>query len=88
MPIVQNTFPVEVPGLARNSTLFTRRILEAHMQKLRSLVAALVLAGAATVFVASPLLACHEPTGWCCIEGLGCCYWENDEIVECFLFHE
>lgn len=24
----------------------------------------------------------------CSVGPRGCCYWENDEIVECFLFHE
>ncbi len=56
------------------------------MVKLRSLMSVLLLAGAGTAVFASPLFACHEPTGWCCTH-IGCCYFENDEIVDgtCFL---
>jgi hypothetical protein len=38
---------------------------------------------------ASPAFACHQDTGWCCIDTGGggdghyfCCYWENNEMNE------
>jgi hypothetical protein len=46
---------------------------------------ALMSAGALGLGV-SPAFACHEATGWCCVEGSGghpyCCYFQNDQLVK------
>jgi hypothetical protein len=46
---------------------------------------ALMCAGALGVGV-TPAFACHEATGWCCIEGDNghpyCCYFQNDQLVK------
>jgi hypothetical protein len=35
---------------------------------------------------ATPAFACHEATGWCCVEGSKghpfCCYFDNDKLDE------
>jgi hypothetical protein len=55
-------------------------------------IVALVLAG--TLFVGvSPAYACHEATGWCCVDTSGgdtwCCHFQDDQIDgdSCFKVH-
>ena len=53
-------------------------------KRMRGAIAMGLFAVAGLLGTAAPLLACHEPTGWCCTEHGFCCYWEDDAIVTCF----
>ncbi len=59
------------------------------MQYIRSLLAGTALAAVALAAAPSPAYACHEPTGFCCIEksdnsgDLFCCAWSDDKLVGC-----
>lgn len=46
-----------------------------------TLVAGSLFAGVQSAY------ACHEATGWCCVEH-GCCYFENNQIKACFITQE
>lgn len=53
----------------------------------RTLVGTLILAGAALLMSSTPLSACHEPTGWCCVEMDNrhsyCCYFDDNVMTGC-----
>lgn len=51
----------------------------------RTLVGTLILAAAGLVMSSSPLSACYEATGWCCVEmddGHSYCCWFEDDRLE------
>lgn len=55
----------------------------------RFVLSAFLIAAGGSLIAASPLYACHQATGWCCVEGGHnphsgwCCYFENNEIQGC-----
>lgn len=59
-------------------------------RKLNIASLALVVASGALLLGAQPVLACHEPTGMCCVdddhdyeEGEFCCWFEGNEMGNC-----
>ncbi len=53
---------------------------------LRILSLLAVMAAGGLAFGATPAFACHQATGWCCVEGANghpyCCYFDNNQVVE------
>jgi uncharacterized protein (DUF697 family) len=45
-----------------------------------TLVAGTLFGGVKSAF------ACHEATGWCCVDQ-ACCYFEDNKLLECFRIH-
>lgn len=57
----------------------------------RTLGVALAMAAGAAVLAVEPAFACHDSTGWCCMNGdydTGdgdpdyCCFFNDDELIE------
>lgn len=53
----------------------------------RTLLAGVIAAVAAVMFFSSPASACHDPDGWCCVEGENghpfCCKFQDDVLQGC-----
>lgn len=56
-------------------------------RRLQLIATILFAVSGATMVFATPVFACHKPTGWCCVggghtgnNGEFCCYFENDVI--------
>lgn len=50
---------------------------------LRVLSLTLLTVAGSLVAGVTPAYACHEATGWCCTSPSWCCYFKNNELLNC-----